>query len=191
MSTLLFSILFGLFIGLALSIDSFIFSLIYGVTLKRRKEVFFTSLFVGFFHAIFPIIGYLTTKTIIQNVLSFPILQKQWNHFSSFILILLGSILFLKPEEESPRRMNNQIISQLIFAITVSMDGFFIGIILTNQYIFDLLIICLLFFIVSGVTTLIGLQLASQTKRVTCITNLNALAGIIFVIFGVITLILN
>lgn len=190
MVTLIISIVYGIFLGLAMSVDAFMFSLIYGLTLSRRREAIFTGFIVGVFHLFMPLIGYYLTFIVLRNVFSITLFQDQLNNLGSFILLLLGIFMLYKKEEVDVRKSVTNLLSTILFGFSVSIDSFFIGIALTTNPKINIFIICILFFMISSIVTYCALRLIHRTKRLLYIERLNILAGIILITFGVMNLFL-
>jgi manganese efflux pump family protein len=190
MSYIFISIIFGLFIGLALSVDAFMLSFVFGVTIKSRREAFFTSILVGLFHFIMPIIGFFLTYLILNNIFSVTAFQNSFKSIGSYILILLGMMMLFKREEVDNRTKQN-IFGILLFALSVSIDSFFIGIALTTNGKISILIVAFVFLMVSSIATYIPLRLIQKNKKLIRFKNLNIIAGIILILFAFISLILN
>lgn len=190
MSYFLISLLFGLFIGLALSVDAFMLSLVYGVTIKTRREAFMTSFFVGVFHLLMPFVGYFITIFILDNVFSISSFQSKMEHFGIYILFFIGLLMIFKKDDHDTYSFKN-IISKLLFAFSVSIDSFFIGIALTTIDHMNMFIIAFVFFIVSGFLTFIAIRLVNKTKKLLFIKDLNVIAGIILIVFAFISLMIS
>jgi putative Mn2+ efflux pump MntP len=190
MNYILLSIIIGIFIGLALSVDAFMLSLVYGITLNNRKEAFLTALFVGVFHFIMPLIGYYLTYIILSNIFMITSFQNNFKDIGTYLLIILGLVMVFKKEDCKKSPSIKNLVSKLLFAFTVSIDSFIIGIGLTTNDHISIVIIATLFFIISATMTLIALALIHKTKKFIVSKNLNVLAGIILVLFGFISLLI-
>lgn len=191
MVTILFSLLYGTFLGLAMSVDAFMFSLIYGLTLNRRREAIFTALIVGLFHFIMPLIGYYFTFFVLRNVFSVSLFQNQMNNLGSFILLLLGLFMLYKKEEVQVKTSVANLLSTILFAFSVSIDSFFIGVALTTNDKINIIIIAILFLFISSFLTYLALRIIHHTKKHFILDRLNILAGIILIFVAIMNLFLK
>lgn len=147
-------------IGLSLSIDAFSLSLAYGLLNIPKKTIISTSIIVGIFHFIMPILGMLLGN-IITDTLN---LDSKYILLTILILILIEMIKSLK-EENKEHELN--IINMLIFAFLVSFDSFTLGIgikYITSNIFFASII----FMILSSLFTFLGFILGKYlTKKAT------------------------
>lgn len=147
-------------IGLSLSIDAFSLSLAYGLLNIPKKTIISTSITVGIFHFIMPILGMLLGN-IITDTLN---LDSKYILLTILILILIEMIKSLK-EENKEHELN--IINMLIFAFLVSFDSFTLGIgikYITSNIFFASII----FMILSSLFTFLGFILGKYlTKKAT------------------------
>ncbi len=108
-------------IGLSLSMDAFTLSLAYGLINIPKKTILLTSLTVGIFHFIMPLIGsyigYILTDLIHVN--------NKYILITVLIIILIEMIKSLKEEKEECKL---NFINIIIFSFLVSFDSFSIGI---------------------------------------------------------------
>ncbi len=147
-------------IGLSLSIDAFSLSLAYGLLNIPKKTIISTSITVGIFHFIMPILGMLLGN-IITDTLN---LDSKYILLTILILILIEMIKSLK-EENKEHELN--IINILIFAFLVSFDSFTLGI--GIKYITsNIFIASIIFMILSSLFTFLGFILGKYlTKKAT------------------------
>lgn len=147
-------------IGLSLSIDAFSLSLAYGLLNIPKKTIISTSITVGIFHFIMPILGMLLGN-IITDTLN---LDSKYILLTILILILIEMIKSLK-DENKEHELN--IINMLIFAFLVSFDSFTLGIgikYITSNIFFASII----FMILSSLFTFLGFILGKYlTKKAT------------------------
>lgn len=147
-------------IGLSLSIDAFSLSLAYGLLNIPKKTIISTSIIVGIFHFIMPILGMLLGN-IITDTLN---LDSKYILLTILILILIEMIKSLK-EENKEHELN--IINMLIFAFLVSFDSFTLGIgikYLTS----NIFLASTIFMILSSLFTFLGFILGKYlTKKAT------------------------
>ena len=146
--------------GLSLSIDAFSLSLAYGLLNIPKKTIISTSITVGIFHFIMPILGMLLGN-IITDTLN---LDSKYILLTILILILIEMIKSLK-EENKEHELN--IINILIFAFLVSFDSFTLGI--GIKYITsNIFIASIIFMILSSLFTFLGFILGKYlTKKAT------------------------
>ncbi len=147
-------------IGLSLSIDAFSLSLAYGLLNIPKKTIISTSITVGIFHFIMPILGMLLGN-IITDTLN---LDSKYILLTILILILIEMIKSLK-EENKEHELN--IINILIFAFLVSFDSFTLGI--GIKYITsNIFLASIIFMILSSLFTFLGFILGKYlTKKAT------------------------
>lgn len=147
-------------IGLSLSIDAFSLSLAYGLLNIPKKTIISTSITVGIFHFIMPILGMLLGN-IITDTLN---LDSKYILLTILILILIEMIKSLK-EENKEHELN--IINMLIFAFLVSFDSFTLGI--GIKYITsNIFLASIIFMILSSLFTFLGFILGKYlTKKAT------------------------
>lgn len=147
-------------IGLSLSIDAFSLSLAYGLLNIPKKNIISTSITVGIFHFIMPILGMLLGN-IITDTLN---LDSKYILLTILILILIEMIKSLK-EENKEHELN--IINMLIFAFLVSFDSFTLGI--GIKYITsNIFLASIIFMILSSLFTFLGFILGKYlTKKAT------------------------
>lgn len=147
-------------IGLSLSIDAFSLSLAYGLLNIPKKTIISTSITVGIFHFIMPILGMLLGN-IITDTLN---IDSKYILLTILILILIEMIKSLK-EENKEHELN--IINILIFAFLVSFDSFTLGI--GIKYITsNIFLASIVFMILSSLFTFLGFILGKYlTKKAT------------------------
>lgn len=166
-----------LLIAVSLSMDAFSFSLIYGTLNLTKNKLIQMSLIVGIFHFIMPLIGYKLGEEILKIIKINP------DILVGIILLILGiEMLFTLKKEEKVKIITN-IFSIILFAFTVSIDSFSIGIsfgvINTN-----ILIPCIIFATISSIFAYIGLILGRKISFK--FGNITLLIGsIILIILGI------
>ena len=140
------------FMGIGLSMDAFSLSLSIGTTNPSKRNIIKTSLIVGIFHFIMPIIGYilgLYLNTKIGKV----------NYLSSILFLILAIETYINRNEEERSILTN--INILLIAISVSIDSLTVGLALglNNELIYHASTI---FSIVSSIFTYLGLTLGKR-----------------------------
>lgn len=142
-----------LLIGISLSMDAFSLSLVYGMIGITEKQKITLSIIVGVYHFIMPLIGYLfgcfLTSIPFVNI----------DIISSLILGYIGIDLILTNKKEESK-FNLNILSFLMFGLSVSIDSLSVGIgltAITNNY----LLAAITFSINSFLFTYLGLNLGN------------------------------
>ncbi len=164
-------------IAIGLSMDAFSLALIYGTLNMEKKYHNLMSIFVGIFHFFMPLLGYLVGKFIF----SFLPIPPEMIAGVIFIALAIEMILSLKKEEQL--KIFENIFSICLFAFTVSIDSFSIGIGLGNLTE-NILLAGSIFSITSALFTYLGVKLGDiLVKRFGNIATL--LGGIILFILGI------
>ncbi len=162
--------------AIALSLDAFSLSIIYGTVISKKKILLTLSIVVGIFHFFMPLLGYLTSNMLILKIIP------NTNVISFLIFLLLGlEMLFSKNDGEELMNLSS-IFNILLFAFTVSLDSFSVGIAISarSEAIF---IPMLMFSSVSCFFTYLGLMIG---KKVNTILGkyTNRVGGIILIILS-------
>ena len=167
------------FTGIGLSMDAFSLSLSLGTTNPRKKTIIKTSIIVGIFHFIMPILGYFLGYAFKYRIHNINIL--------TFVLFLILSIeMYKSKDEENNSILNNLTI--LLIAFSVSIDAFTVGIAfgLNNELV---LISSTIFSIISLILTYLGLTLGKTLK--TKYKKFSTYLGIILLLIVAIKYLLN
>ena len=167
------------FTGIGLSMDAFSLSLSLGTTNPRKKTIIKTSIIVGVFHFIMPILGYFLGYAFKYRIPNINIL--------TFVLFLILSIeMYKSKNEENNSILNNLTI--LLIAFSVSIDAFTVGIAfgLNNELV---LISSTIFSIISLILTYLGLTLGKTLK--TKYKKFSTYLGIILLLIVAIKYLLN
>lgn len=143
--------------AVALSLDAFSLSIIYGTILKNKKTIIKLSLIVGLFHFFMPLFGYILGNLLIVSIVT------NTNFLSFIIFLILGIQMFLNKNEDIILLNLSNTISILIFAFTVSIDSFSIGIAISKE---SILIPIITFSIISSIFTYFGLNLGNKLQKV-------------------------
>ena len=120
------NILTTLLISIALSMDAFSLSIIYGTIGIEKIRKLVLSIIVGIYHFIMPIIGSFFGKLILLYI---PI-KTNILVGSIFLIISIQMFLSLKNKEEITTL--NSFISLLLFGFSVSIDSLSVGITLNT-----------------------------------------------------------
>lgn len=138
-------------IGLSLSIDAFTLSLAYGLLSVSKRKIILTSLTVGVFHFIMPIIGY-SLGNAIENYIKID---------SKLILIIVLSLILIemiKSINETEKETNLSFINILSFAFLVSLDSLTLGLGL-NYITNNIFLASTIFMTLSSTFTYLGFTL--------------------------------
>lgn len=167
------------FTGIGLSMDAFSLSLSLGTTNPTKKTIIKTSIIVGIFHFIMPLLGYFIGYAFKYRITNINIL--------TFVLFLILSIeMYKSKDEENNNILNNLTI--LLIAFSVSIDAFTVGIAfgLNNEII---LVSSTIFSITSALFTYFGLTLGKTLKSK--YKKLSTYLGIILLLVVAIKYLLN
>ena len=152
------SILIVLILAIGLSMDAFSLALIYGTLGLKKAIEKSTSIIVGIFHFFMPIIGFKVGTIVLKIIRINP------DYIVGIIFIILGlEMLFSIKKEERVKILTN-LFSIIIFAFTVSIDSFSTGIALGASNT-NILIPCIIFSVVSGTFTFMGLTLGKKVSN--------------------------
>ena len=187
---LFISILYGITIGIALSLDAFMLSLVYGATFKRRQETILTSLLVGLFHFFMPLIGFIICRFILIKINIVDHVQQQTNYIAFVVLLLLGVMMIWKKESHNSHSITT-LISKILFAFTVSIDSLITGVALVSIRSIHIVIVGTLFALISFSFTCMGLSIGKKAAEKYSLLKLDFYAGILMIFIAFITLFLS
>ena len=148
-----------LMIGISLSIDAFSVSTCIGMYNLSIKKTLNTSLTVGLFHFIMPILGVVLSNWI--NKIFFI----NSSLILGIILILLSLQLFIEYIKPTNKEISLNFIGIILFAFGVSLDSFSIGLGLT-AITNNLLLASTTFTLCSFSFTFLGLTLGKYINKV-------------------------
>ena len=182
--------LFIIFIvAISLSMDSFSLSLAYGtLNLSEDKEKKI-SIMVGIFHFFMPIIGFLIGRVILNiikinpNIIAgtvFIILG--FEMIAGVVFIVLGLEMIISLLKKEDLKVITGIFSMILFAFTVSIDSFSIGIGI-NAISNNIILCSSVFSLVSAIITYIGLRLGKRLNLMIGYTS-NIIGSIILIGLG-------
>ena len=146
-----------LLIGISLSMDTFSLSLTLG-TVSENKLIKILPLFVGIFHFFMPIIGNIIGITLIN------LLNLASNIILGTVLIVLGINLAIHYFKDETAEINLNIIGIIIFALSVSIDSFSVGLginDITNNYY----IASIIFALCSAAFTYLGIIIGKYSSK--------------------------
>lgn len=144
------------FIAVGLSMDAFSLSIAYGTNKINKIKIIILSTLVGIFHFIMPLIGSIIGQKI------FFLINKS-NYIVSIIFLLLSYEMYKSRNEKHEEKLSN-IISLILFPLTVSLDSFSAGLALgiNNK---NLKVAFIIFSIVSEIFTFLGLTLGNYLSK--------------------------
>jgi len=148
------SLLTAFIVAVSLSMDAFSLALIYGTFNIQNKKIILISLMVGIFHFFMPLTGYSFGDTLSK------LISSNIDLFMAIIFIYLGIQMFISIFKNEEVEMINSFLSVILFAFTVSIDSFTVGVGLgleNNKNYLNFLI----FSIVSSSFTYLGLKLGT------------------------------
>lgn len=147
-----------LIIAISLSMDAFSLSLVYGTLNIDKKNKIILSFIVGIYHFLMPLlglsIGLFIAKYLVLNL----------KYLVSIIFIIIGLELILSNIKEKEVVPLENIVSFLIFGLSVSIDSFTTGIglnIINNNY----LIVSTTFCLTSALFTYFGLNIGDKLSQ--------------------------
>ncbi len=187
MPDIIISIIYGLTIGLALSVDAFMLSLVFGSTFKRKTESIITSLIVGLFHFLMPLFGYFLASIVFIQINLSSYLESKINYIAFIILCILGIMMLLKKDNNEKFNICN-LINKCLFAFSVSIDSFLTGIAFTTIDHIHIIVAALLFSLVSCSLTYIALTIGKKTAQKLLNSRLDYYAGLLMILLAIITL---
>lgn len=159
--------------AVALSLDAFSLSIIYGTVIKEKKTIYLLSIIVGIFHFFMPLLGYYLSNLFIVKIIS------KINLLSFAVFLILGLEMLLSKDSDKSIISLSSLYSLIIFAFTVSIDSFSIGIALANN---SILIPIILFSITSCIFTYIGLNIGEKLSQ---IKGINKIGGILLIVLSI------
>lgn len=144
--------------AIGLSIDAFSLAVIYGMNKISSKKTIVLSILVGTFHFLMPYIGSL----IGINLLTIFVDKANFIAGSVFLIIALEMLSSLKEEEKIMSL--SKFYHLIFFAITVSLDSFSVGIVLSLEHE-HIIVAGVIFSIVSTMFTYLGLKLGKFISK--------------------------
>ena len=147
-----------LIIGISLSIDAFSVATVIGMTLKNTKKSLISSLSVGIFHFIMPLLGVILSKKIL-NIISI-----NSNLLLGIILLLISLQMLIEYIKPSNKEISLTKIGIILFSFGVSLDSFSVGLGL-NAVTNNLLLASSVFSICSFSFTFLGFTLGRYISK--------------------------
>lgn len=165
------------FMATALGMDAFSVSLGMGMQKLRLKRIAIIGLVIGLFHMIMPFIGILLGNLISHQIGSLTTL------FGGLLLVGIGAQMFFSAFQKEDSNVFQPIgIGLILFALTVSLDSFSVGLSLGIQSI-QLYLVVLIFGITSAVLTWLGLLIGKKVQSYLGVYS-ELLGGSILAAFG-------
>ncbi len=144
------------FIAIGLSMDAFSLAIAYGTNGINFKKIITLSSFVGAFHFLMPYLASLIGKKV-------SFITSGANILVGLIFIIIAIEMYLSKDEEIKGNITD-IFSIILFAFTVSIDSFSIGLalsIIDNNLNLAFITFC----IVSSIFTFVGLLLGKYLSK--------------------------
>ena len=147
-------ILIYFFMAVGLSMDAFSLALAYGTTKISINKKILLSIIVGVFHFIMPQLGAWLGSELLLNYIA------KANYLVGIIFLILAVEMFVSRNDEKKGTITN-FLSIIIFAFTVSIDSFSVGVALslTSKTITTA---CLVFAITSMSFTFLGINIGNK-----------------------------
>lgn len=144
------------FIAIGLSMDAFSLAIAYGTNNIEKKKILILSIIVGLFHFFMPVLG-----SLIGQKMNYLVTDA--NKVVAIILFIIAIQMYMSRKEEKKGSITN-ILSIILFSLTVSLDSFSVGLGLglMKKTIFSASTI---FSITSFIFTLIGLILGKKLSE--------------------------
>ena len=169
------------FMAFALGMDAFSVSLGMGMRLIRLKRIAFIGMVVGVFHIIMPFIGIMLGKAISGQIGHVTIF------IGSLLLIVIGLQMFFSAFNHDVKKFIQPTgFGLLLFAISVSLDSFSVGLSLGMSGV-KTFVALLLFGGVSMVMTWAGMVLGKKVHGYLGVYS-EMLGGSILCVFGLVLL---
>lgn len=144
------------FMAIGLSMDAFSLAIAYGTNYIKKSKIIFLSILVGFFHYMMPFIG------SIVGSYGASIITKS-NYIVSLIFFILAYEMYRSKNEEHNITLTN-LLSLIVFAFTVSIDSFSVGMALGLEKS-NLKAAFVTFSIISTLFTYVGLTLGTYLSK--------------------------
>ena len=173
MNTLLTTIL----IGIGLSMDAFSLSFSYGTLNINKKDRVILSSLVGLFHFFMPILGLFVGNIILKYIII------DLDILLAIIISLIGIEMIISSIKKEDNTMLLSLLSFILFAFSVSIDSFSVGIGLkgiNNNYLQVSIIFSLCSFIFTYVGLILGTKLNDLVGRYA-----KTIGGIILIGLGI------
>lgn len=147
-----------LLVGISLSMDAFSLALIYGTNGINKNNQLLLSIMVGLFHFFMPLIGFFIGNLIF----SFFVLK--FNYVISVIFFVIGIEMIMSSYKNKVINILDSIGSYFLFAFSVSIDSFTVGLglkAINDNYLF----IAIVFMFCSFIFTYCGLSFGNKINK--------------------------
>ncbi|WP_174496700.1 manganese efflux pump MntP [Salirhabdus euzebyi] len=145
--------------AIALGMDAFSVSLGMGMIGLRLRRIAMIGLLIGLFHVIMPFIGMLLGNILSKQFGSFAVLM------GGILLIVLGIQMFINSFSKEEDTSLVRGFGLLIFAFTVSLDSFSVGLSLGMSGVHTIVAL-FLFGLASTILTWLGFLLAKKVSGI-------------------------
>lgn len=142
-------------LAVGLSMDAFSLAMIYGTLNLKSNMQKLMSIMVGIFHFFMPILGYQIGELILKIIKVNP------DILVGIIFMILGIEMLVSLKKEEQVKLLTGITSVILFAFTVSIDSFSIGIGFGVANV-KMLLPCIIFSITSAAFTYMGVLLGKK-----------------------------
>lgn len=145
-------------VAVSLSMDAFSLALIYGTCAIGKKNELLLSIIVGLFHFLMPLLG-LGFGSILMQYFIFDL-----ELLVAILFFIIGIEMIISTRKEEKTNVFIGLVHFLLFGLSVSIDSFTTGIgmaVISNNYI----TISVLFMVVSGIFTYIGLGFGNKLSK--------------------------
>ncbi len=144
------------FMAVGLSMDAFSLAIAYGTNPIKKERIIILGALVGLFHYIMPSLG-----SIIGSYISLIVTKS--NYIVSLVFFILAYEMYKSRNEEHSSPLSS-ILALVIFAFTVSIDSFSVGIALGMEKA-NLKLAFLIFSLTSAAFTYTGLLLGKKLSQ--------------------------
>lgn len=138
--------------------DAFSLAISYGILNVKFKYAIITATTVGIFHFFMPLLGNLFGTFLFEHT----IFNLQYILFLVFLILSISMFIDFFSKKEKIPKLN--IISVILFAISVSIDSFSIGIGIRYLYS-NIYVVTSIFLIISFIFTLIGFYIGKIISK--------------------------
>ncbi|MGE6754849.1 manganese efflux pump MntP family protein [Rossellomorea sp. NPDC071047] len=178
MTTIIGELITLMLMAFALGMDAFSIGIGMGMFQLRLKQIFYIGLVVGIFHVLMPMLGMMTGKFLSETFGAFA------GYAGGLLLIVLGIQMFMSSFKEEETTLISPVgFGLLLFALSVSLDSFSVGLTL-GIFGARTAVALFCFGIAATVLTWAGLLLGRKFQGVIG-TYSEALGGSILFAFGI------
>ena len=142
-----------LILAIGLSMDAFSLSIVYGTLNLSKKIKNFLSITVGIFHFLMPLLGSILGLFIVHHIISNPDILVG----IIFTVLSIEMLLNIKELDEEKKDFKN-LLNAFLFAFSVSIDSFSVGIAL-GTHNENIILAGTIFAITSFIFTFMGLNI--------------------------------